>query len=87
MLCRAEMWFMPYLINMERTEDIMEGCAGTGVLMLPSGFHCGGAPKGRRLLSWVRYGTHANRAYVNDRIQPVHVAGREVNDLTRLVLK
>jgi len=66
---------------------ILTGLAGTCVMMLPSGLHCGGLPRTPRLLAWVRYGTHANSAYVSDRISPVAVAGWKPTALTRLIVR
>ena len=63
------------------------GTAGTAVLMLPSGFHCGGKPRENRCIAWVRYGAGPNKVYTNDGMYPVAVPGREPSDLTRLILK
>jgi hypothetical protein len=72
-----------------RSFPVMNLCgqAGTAVLMLPRGLHCGGMPKSPRLLAWVRYGTGANSAYRNDAIQPVRVPGRVPDPVTRLILE
>lgn len=66
---------------------ILEGKAGTCVMMLPRGIHCAGIPKSERLLAWVRYGTHANRAYRADKTQPVTIQGMEKSPLLRLMLQ
>jgi hypothetical protein len=72
-----------------RSFPVMDLCgqAGTAVLMLPRGLHCGGMPKSPRLLAWVRYGTGANSAYRNDEIRPVSVPGRVPDAVTRLILE
>jgi hypothetical protein len=60
--------------------DPIEGNAGEGFLSDPDGLHRARQPEtDRRLIVWLRYGLHRNRAYIQDKLWPVpraRVAGR-----------
>jgi hypothetical protein len=76
--------------------DAIEGQAGEAFLTDPDGLHRARQPESRRrLIVWLRYGLHRNRAYIQDKLWPVpraRVAGRlpdtpESRFINRLVVE
>jgi hypothetical protein len=56
----------------EQQIDLIEGKSGDAFLSDPAGLHRGRPiTRDARLIVWIRYGLHRNRAYRNDELAPV----------------
>jgi hypothetical protein len=75
------------LINLFPVIRVLAGPAGQCALTVPSGLHAGVPSKEPRLLAWFRYGTGPNRAYMQDKTEPVVVPGREPTPATELLIR